>query len=60
MSTANFEHLSLAEIVCFAFVTLGALAPKQLGVARRVPNCVGCHKGRFPPPQGKGIKIVEG
>jgi hypothetical protein len=36
----------LAKIVCFAFVILGALAPKWLGVAWRAPNCMGCH-GKF-------------
>jgi hypothetical protein len=41
-STSNLEHLSLAEIVCFAFVTIGVLAPRWLGVARRASNCVGC------------------
>jgi hypothetical protein len=39
-STANLEHLSLAEILCFAFVTLGALAPRRLGVAQRASNRV--------------------
>jgi hypothetical protein len=45
-STANVEHLSLPEIVCFTFVTLRALAPRRLGVARRASNYVGYH-GKF-------------
>jgi hypothetical protein len=41
-STTNLEHLSFAEIVCFIFVTVGALAPRRLGDARRATNHVGC------------------
>jgi hypothetical protein len=45
-STANLEHLSLVEILCFTFVTLGVLAPRRLGVTWGAPNRV-VSRGKF-------------
>jgi hypothetical protein len=39
-STTKLEHLVSSKSCVSHFVTLGALAPRRLGVARRDPNYV--------------------
>jgi hypothetical protein len=59
----SLEHCWTLSISCGAFVTLGGLPPRRLGVAHKLPRCgelwTVC-EGRASPPKGKKLSRARG
>jgi hypothetical protein len=59
----SLEHCWTSSSSCEAFITLGGLPPKWLGVAHKLPSVVSCGtvcEGRASPPKGKKLSSGSG
>jgi hypothetical protein len=55
----SLEYCWTSSISCEAFVTLGGLPPRRLGVAHKLPRWTVC-EGRASPQKGKKLSSGSG